>query len=210
MSYTASFQACHRSSPLREKSGPFSGQGNRRIRLLTEARKSAPCDWVCRGTYRGSRCQLAVSGRQYAVELWRVGQLEGAARLRQMATGGASFLNRGKHRRTDARTTTSSSLRLRTQRVSVGIALAQTTRAGCCEHPARLSTPLTWGEKSLTNANLSRPRRLFNHSRFFARSARAQQQLVGHNREDFAPEPALGAGTTTSLLDHASGARPKY
>ena len=77
MRYTASFQTCHGSNPLRAKSGSFSGKGNRRIRLLTEARKSAPCQLSVSGNLQGERylsCHGASAVRRRVVEDWTIGR----------------------------------------------------------------------------------------------------------------------------------------
>jgi hypothetical protein len=196
MRYTASLQACHRSSPLREKSGS------------SQVRDSSPATGMS-GNLRGERylsCYGASAVRRRAMGGWTTGRscmapLDGHWRSQP--------LNGARHSRTNTETTAPASFRTRMQPTIVGIKLAQTTRAGCCEHPAQLSTPLTWGEKSLTNVNLSRPHCLFNHSYFFARRARARQRLVTHNRTPFRYGAPQSIGAASSLLDHASGARPR-
>lgn len=195
MRYSASLQACHRSNPLREKSGssqaadinPATGlSGNLLgeplpvVGMRSAVRRRAMAGWTT-----GRSCMAPPDGH------WR-----------------SQSPNLERHSRTNAGGTAPASRRARSQRISVGITLAQTTRAGCCEHPAQLSTPLTWGEKGLTNVNLSRLLCLFNHSTFFTRRARGQQQLAEHN-QDFALEPEQGDGTATSLFRSRFGRAPE-
>ena len=197
MRYTASLQACHRSNPLRAKSDS-SQVGVSYAAADASGNLQGERYLSCRGASAVSRRAMAgwATGRS-----WRAPS-DGHCRSQFLQTrkdmGGPQ-----------AAITTPSSPRLRTQRVSIGIALAQSTRAGCCEHPARLSTPLTWGEKSLTDVSVSRPLWLFDHSNFVTRRARTQQRLVGYSREGVVLRPAQGASTSTSLLHHASGARPR-
>ena len=197
MRHTASLQACHRSNPLRAKSDS-SQVGVEYPATDLSGNLQGERYLSCHGASAVSRRAMAgwTTGRSWRAPSdghWRSQFLQ----LRK-GTGGTYAET----------TTTPASPRMRTQ-LSIGIALAQTTTAGCCEHPARLSTPLTWGEKSLTDVSISRPLCRFNQSSFFTRRAQARQRLVGHNREDFAPKPAQGAGTSTSLLHYATGARPR-
>ena len=165
MRYPASLQTCHGSNPLRAKSGPSQAAD---MNLATGVS----------GNLLGERypsCQGASAIRRRVVASWTTG---GSCMVPPDGHRRSQSLNRERHPRTNGEGTQSAGYCARTQRINVGMTLAQATRAGCCEHPAPLSTPLTRGEKSLTNANLSRPLRLFNGFCIYARLRATRERLI--------------------------------
>ena len=192
MRHPASFQARDRSNPLREKSGsslardlyPATGMsGNLQgERYLGCQDASAVCRRAIAGWTTGRSCEAPSDGH------WR-----------------SHPLNPGKHRRTDVTTTTSTNTPQRMQRMCIGITLAQSTSARCCENIAWLYTTFTTAEWSLTNVNLTRPFRLFDHFCFCSRLAPRERALAASQCRR-APQSRNPA---TSLLDQASGKRPK-
>ena len=137
-----------------------------------------------------------------------------AARFRRLATRRSHSLDCEEHSRTYPRARTARpALRLITSRIIVGIRLAQTTKAGCCENPARLSTPLTWREESLTNANVPRrPHCPFKHSSsyFWARPC-TSRSIVNRDTKRKAPRtfPPEEPRSAKSLLVQSLGRHPK-